>query len=233
MSPAIWGVAFAGNNDIDRFSPRRSFYFGRLVESLPFSDARKVALLRLADVRTISTIDPSAAVIPPLLATSSRRTIRRLDGGERFRFFSSAVAAPTEDAARSLVLDPRRDASSVVVEGSTGSSGSPGDGRISPVSRRADREEVEVVSGGGRLFRSETFDRHWEARIDGTATRVVPADFSFQAVAVPAGRHRVEFVYSDPAAAAAMAVSLAALAAIGWMLARRVPEGRKAVSRGV
>jgi len=221
MSPAIWGVAFAGNNDVDRFSPRRSFYFGRLEESLPFSDPRKAALLRLADVRTVSTIDPSAETLPALLATSPRRTLRLLDGGERFRLFSSAIEAPSEDAARSILLDPRRDASRLVVEGSPPPSAPAGAASVLPVSRRADREEVEVDSAGGYLFRSETFDRHWRARIDGADARVVPAAFSFQAVAVPAGRHRVVFSYSDPAAAAAMAVSLAALAAMGWMLGRR------------
>ncbi len=233
MSPAIWGVAFAGNNDIDRFSPRRSFYFGRLVETLPFSDPRKAGLLRLADVRTISTIDRSAASFPPLLATSPRRTVRGLDGAARFRFFSSAITAPSEDAARSLVVDPRRAEGTLVVEGLPGSASPAGEASILPVSRRADREGVEMVSPGGYLFRSETFDRRWRARIDGIPARVLPADFSFQAVPVPAGRHRVEFTYSDPAAAAAMVVSLLTLGLIAFGLARaregETGEGRTRV----
>ncbi|HET9792820.1 MAG TPA: hypothetical protein VFS34_00035, partial [Thermoanaerobaculia bacterium] len=93
-----------------------------------------------------------------------------------------------------------------------------GGAAVTPIARPADREKVDVVSAGGYLFRSETFDRRWRARIDGRPVRVVAADFSFQAVRVPPGRHRVEFSYSDPGVSAAMAVSLVALAAIGWRL---------------
>jgi uncharacterized membrane protein YfhO len=50
---------------------------------------------------------------------------------------------------------------------------------------------------------------------------VLPADYAFQAVAVPAGAHEVEFVYVDVATRAAMVVSLAALVLSAALLARR------------
>jgi len=88
--------------------------------------------------------------------------------------------------------------------------------------RRDDREEIEITSGaGGWLFRSETFDRHWRATIDGRPAAVVPADYAFQAVAVPPGTHRLEFFYADPATLAAMALSLGALVVAALALGRK------------
>ncbi|HWC64925.1 MAG TPA: hypothetical protein VG777_02500, partial [Thermoanaerobaculia bacterium] len=219
MTPAIWGVPFAGNNDIDRFSPRRSFLFGRSLASLPFSDPRKVELLRLADVRAVSSVDPSAAsVLAPWFPTSPRRTVYRLTGGARFRFAGSADPALGEEDARVRLLAPGRDplSSPPIVEGAAPAAGAPiaGSAKIRVIARRADREEVALESPApGWLFRSETFDPHWRARIDGRPAAVVAADFAFQAVAIPPGSHRVVFSYSDPAMAAAMVVSLAALLA--------------------
>ncbi|HET9795643.1 MAG TPA: hypothetical protein VFS34_14410, partial [Thermoanaerobaculia bacterium] len=109
MAPTMAGVAFAGNNDIDRFSPRRSFLFGRAVASLPLSDPRKAGLLRLADVRSVSSISPPSAGLEPWFATSPYRTVYRLAGGERFRLFPAATSAAGEEEARALLVDPRRD----------------------------------------------------------------------------------------------------------------------------
>jgi hypothetical protein len=222
MGPAIWGVRYAGNNDIDRFSPRRSFLFGRALASLPFSDPRKPALLRLADVRAVSSIDPSADTVPPWFATSPTRTVRRIDGGARFRWYPSAVSAAGEESARVLLLDPRRDPlATLVVEGDAAASRAGAPAEVRTLGRRADREEIVVRSDGGWLFRSETYDPHWRVTIDGRRAPVVPADYAFQSVPIPPGSHRVEFVYSDPWLVAAMIVSLAALAAIARPTRRR------------
>lgn len=226
LRPAVWGVAYAGNNDIDRFSPRRSFLFGRALASIPFSDARKMALLRLAGVTAVSTIDPTAAAAGRrMFATSSRRDVFAIEGGSRFRMAPEALPASGEEQARRAILDPRFDApGTVVVEGTrsperAGSAGA----TIRPRGRRADRESIRVDSGGGILLRSETYDPHWRAEIDGRPTRVIPADFAFQAVAVPAGTHDVEFFYADRATTAAMVLSLLAVWAAALLL-RRSPR---------
>ena len=224
LRPAMWGVAYAGNNDIDRFSPRRSFLFGRALASMTFSDPRKAALLRLADARAVSTIDSSAAAIAePLFATSPRRNVFAIRGGSRFRLPAEALRAPGEEAARRAILDPRFDAArTVVVEGGVAPAAeAPREAAIVPLERRADRERIRVDSAGGFLVRAETCDPHWRASIDGRSAPVLPADFAFQAVAVPAGTHEIEFSYVDPATRAAMAASLAALAISVILLARR------------
>jgi hypothetical protein len=224
LRPAMWGVAYAGNNDIDRFSPRRSFLYGRALASIPFSDPRKTALLRLADVKAVSTIDPSAAAVAePLGTTSPRRTVFAIGGGSRFRLPAEVLRAPGEEAARRAILDPRFDAArTIVVEG-----GDPAladahrEPAIVPLERRADRERIRVDSAGGYLLRAETYDPHWRARVDGRPSPVLPADFAFQAVAVPAGSHEVEFSYEDAATAAAMVLSLGALMLSAFLIARR------------
>jgi len=224
LRPAMWGVAYAGNNDIDRFSPRRSFLFGRALASLSFSDPRKGALLRLADVSAVSTIDPTAVGAGrPLFATSPRRVVLALPGGSRFRLLP-AIGASAEEEARRLILDPGfRPDESIVVEGAPGVTRERPSAPVSIVarSRRPDLERVGVVSGGGTLLRAETYDPRWKARIDGRPVRVMPADFAFQAVAVPEGSHEVEFVYSDPLTAGAMICSLAGMLLTAILLARR------------
>jgi hypothetical protein len=223
-------VGFAGNNDLDRVSPRRSFLFGRalFLRGGSLDRPRFVDLLRLADARTVSTpFAPLKEIGSAWFPTSAYRRVYRLEGGARFRFFASAIPAGGEDEARRIVLDPDRDPlAALVVEGDAGAPGAEGAAAVRTVRRRADREEVDVRSGGGWLFRSETYDPHWRGRIDGRAVPIVPADFAFQAVRVPAGEHRVEFVYSDPLVAAAMAISLAALFAVGWRIRRDGMPGR-------
>ena len=47
----------------------------------------------------------------------------------------------------------------------------------------------------GYLLFAETWYPGWKAKLDGLSTELYRADYLFQAVAVPAGTHRVEFVY--------------------------------------
>lgn len=46
---------------------------------------------------------------------------------------------------------------------------------------------------------AQSFYHPWRAFVDGNATRLWRANYGFQAVVVPAGRHRVELVYRDKA----------------------------------
>ncbi len=228
MRPAIWGVAFAGNNDIDRFSPRRSFFYGRAVASIPFSDVRKSSLLQLADVGAVSTIDPSASgVLRPLFRTSLRRTVYRMEGGERFRVMANVIGAGSEEEARVLALSPGIDLrQTVVVEGAPPLIAAKGAWSVAAIARRADREAVSASSeAGGYLMRAETYDPHWRATVDGRSATLVPADFFFQAVALPPGIHRVEFVYYDTALAVSMGVSLAALLGVVLLLRKTATRG--------
>jgi uncharacterized membrane protein YfhO len=52
----------------------------------------------------------------------------------------------------------------------------------------------------------------WKADVDGLATPLLRANYGFQAVAVPAGRHEVRLIYNDRLFQFGSVISLAALA---------------------
>ena len=46
------------------------------------------------------------------------------------------------------------------------------------------------------LFLSDNFYPEWEAKIDNKNTKILKANYSFRAVSVPKGEHRVNFFYN-------------------------------------
>jgi hypothetical protein len=65
---------------------------------------------------------------------------------------------------------------------------------------------------------AQTFYEPWHAYIDGRPAKVLRANYAFQAVAVPAGRHELKLAYEDRQFCFGAAVSLATLlaCALGW-----------------
>jgi Bacterial membrane protein YfhO len=64
----------------------------------------------------------------------------------------------------------------------------------------------------GTLVVLNAFAEGWTARVDGSASVVLPANLVFQSVDLPAGSHRVELEYHTPGLAAGFGVSLLAWA---------------------
>jgi Bacterial membrane protein YfhO len=79
--------------------------------------------------------------------------------------------------------------------------------------------QVEA-SGDGLLVLAITRHEYWRATIDGRDVPILPANLAFQAVRVPAGRHRVVMRYRNPVVVWSGAVSLIAAAALIWFAAR-------------
>ena len=87
---------------------------------------------------------------------------------------------------------------------------------------------VDVDTPGDALLRlSDLWYPDWVARVDGNAVPVLRADYLLRAVAVPAGKHRVEFRFESKAMRRGMQLSLVSLAAIlamfavAWVMRRR------------
>jgi uncharacterized membrane protein YfhO len=59
---------------------------------------------------------------------------------------------------------------------------------------------------------SQTFYHPWHAYLDGKPTRLFRANYAFQAVEVPPGRHDVKLVYEDILFHAGVAISIGSLA---------------------
>ncbi|MBI5267108.1 MAG: YfhO family protein [candidate division Zixibacteria bacterium] len=80
------------------------------------------------------------------------------------------------------------------------------------------------------LILTDTYYPAWHAYIDGRPAQILRVDGAFRAVAVPAGNHRVEFVFASPYVRAGGAISLATLLGIpvgAWLIRRRRSRVRK------
>jgi hypothetical protein len=93
--------------------------------------------------------------------------------------------------------------------------------RIVAKSFTAMRERIDVdTPGAAMVVLTEAYYHNWTAQVDGKPARLWRANYAFEAVEVPAGRHEVILVYQDEAFRAGTAVSLCAilLCAGGWIL---------------
>jgi len=70
------------------------------------------------------------------------------------------------------------------------------------------------------LVMTVTRHKYWRAAIDGRDAQIVPANLAYQAVVVPAGKHRVEMRYRNPLVIIGAAISLLALVAAAIAIAR-------------
>jgi hypothetical protein len=83
--------------------------------------------------------------------------------------------------------------------------------------------DVEVEAAEPSIVAlSQTYYHGWKAFMDGQPTRLLRANYAFQAVQVPGGRHHVRVVYQDRAFYAGAVISGLALLGclIGWWMLR-------------
>jgi hypothetical protein len=85
----------------------------------------------------------------------------------------------------------------------------PSAGRVVGVRESPGRLVLDVVSEGrGVLVMSISNHRYWQAAMDGGAIALWPANLAYQAVILPAGRHRVELFYRNPLILPCMVLSV-------------------------
>lgn len=113
----------------------------------------------------------------------------------------------------------------------------PVEGATATITKYALHEvDVDVETPGAGLLRlADLWYPDWKVTVDGRPAELLRADHALRAVAVPAGRHRVEFRYESPSVRQGMVLSLASVAAAllllgaGWVLGRRrAPAGEGA-----
>jgi hypothetical protein len=95
------------------------------------------------------------------------------------------------------------------------------------------RVVVDVPDGpAGYLVLADIWNPGWSCTVDGAASRLFRANYLFRGVALPAGAHRVEFVFAPASYRWGKAVSQAALGLlliatlIGWIAWRRQVSSR-------
>jgi hypothetical protein len=134
-----------------------------------------------------------------------------------------AAAAEAADAV--LTSAQASDAAALVVLTGIGAPAPPDRDRLSLSPCRIEayipervRLDCDSPAGGYAVFTDENAPG-WSARVDGQPATLVPADVLLRAVAVPAGRHQIEFSYRTPqlrTGVALSAISWAALLVFFW-----------------
>jgi len=87
--------------------------------------------------------------------------------------------------------------------------------------------EVEAAAPSLIVF-SQTFYHPWRAFIDNVSTPLLRANYAFQAIQVPGGRHRVRLIYQDRAFHLGAMISGVALLVclLGWLFSRARPKSQ-------
>ena len=135
----------------------------------------------------------------------------------------AAVAAPGFDPGREAILeiDPGIVAAPVGAAHAT----------VRYAEHGPQAADIDVRTGGPAVVVIRTpFDPNWRATVDGRPARLLAADHLLQAVAVPAGAHRIELRYQDRSIAAGLAGSVLALVGL---LGAALLAGRRARPRGL
>ncbi len=120
------------------------------------------------------------------------------------------MAVLREDIQRTVVLrEPPDIGESSLLAMKTASLAVNSPDRLQITSHEPERMRMEVeLAAPGFLVLSDAYYPGWRAWIDGVRTEILPADWLFRAIYVPAGRHAVEFRY-EPASLA-----------FGWLVTR-------------
>ena len=136
-----------------------------------------------------------------------------------------AEYATNPDAALARLLEDTFDLrTKVILEGTTPdpvSDVSSETGQTRIVRYEPERVVIETdTPADGFLVLTDTYMPGWQAQVDGQPTELYIADYAFRAVRVPAGQHRIEFVYAPSSFSVGAALSLAAaVCCVLWIAA--------------
>jgi hypothetical protein len=90
------------------------------------------------------------------------------------------------------------------------------------------RQSIDVETPAATmLVLGQAYYHNWEASVDGTAATLWRANFAFQAVEVPAGKHRILLQYKDKALRWGGAISFLSvlICSGGWLIMRKKAVG--------
>jgi len=149
--------------------------------------------------------------------------IFRRRGSPHFFYSSEFQVVP---AARALALLGGLPAGRTVLLESTppvaASPNRPGDPQVTVVAFRRNGYRLRVdAPRPGLVYAADSLLPGWSARVNGRPAAILPANYAFRAVAVPAGRCEVELSYWPPGLTAGLAVTLASMLALGGLVAWR------------
>jgi hypothetical protein len=146
----------------------------------------------------------------------------------------AGAVVPVADEAEARARLPTLSPTSTVVEPADGAAAEPlASGGRADIVDEHDPDRVVVratLDAPGYLVLADTYYPGWEARVDGRATPIHPADLAFRAVKVPAGTHDVVFDYRPRSFRTGLvvgALAAAACAIVALASARRARVRRR------
>jgi len=193
-------------------------------------------------IRGLSLIDEPAGVFQPLVLSDSGRyrlvhsgdvkIYENLDLLPRVFFVNQSKSVPDDETALAVMREAGFDPSTTVVLGdgvspdqashaTTLASASTNEARTELILYEPEHVVATVSApSDGWLLLSDTWYPGWEATVDGEPAPLQRADILFRAVAVPAGEHRVEWIFRPRSYRQGVVLSGAALgvllAAVLW-----------------
>ena len=212
-----WGILGSYDRDLLGLHPPHLAKLSGLLRPLEGTPGH-LRLLQLGAVgQVVALHDAGLGDLIPLASLPSFfaepiRVFRVPDPVPRVYAVGSSRVVDDPAALRALV-DPGFDPHSQVLLATGQARNDPqfsGTARLSDA--RPDRVQVEAdLARPGYVVLVDTYDSRWRAKVDGQGVTVLRANVAFRAVQVPAGRHRIEFVYRPPSLLLGLAISAAAL----------------------
>ncbi len=175
--------------------------------------------LALSGVGAIVLPGPSATAAPVVEATEAL---------PRAFLVPESVVVPETDSLRVALspgFDPRR---AVVLEEGTALERDPAwnesGTNVRLIARQASRIALEArLSAPGVLVLLDSWEKGWQATVDGVPAPVLRADGAFRGVRLAAGKHRVEFRYVPPGLREGLYLGLAGLLGLALAAIRQKP----------
>jgi hypothetical protein len=165
-----------------------------------------------------------------LVHSGDVKIYENLDVLPRAFVVSRAIIAPSDPTALTVMREPSVDlAKSVVLDVTQVKVGQDGTQDVSYKANILSYEPERVVietsgKSAGWLVLTDAWSPGWRATVDGSPVEIAQADILFRAVPVPAGSHRVEFIYAPLSFRVGVAISVVTLlgcAAVLWLSAKR------------
>jgi hypothetical protein len=219
-SSTLYGVVDARGYDVVIDRRERAFWSAA---DPGYHDEALLTLLERPDPRFLAAagvnlfMTASDAVIPgtnPVFVAEGV-TIASVPGARPFAFLAPAAVTVDDIAqARSaLSADPL---GPVAVEHCCWAPANvtlgTGDGTVDLLRKEPGRVDLDVRAfNPATVVVLQSYDSGWVARIDGSRSRIDPADILFQAIQVPAGHHRLTLRYEPPSV-----VLGAVMSGVGW-----------------
>jgi hypothetical protein len=220
---SMYGIPVVYHEDYDWLENDRLSKLGQAVAKLPWK--QRLPILSAAGVRFVLTSDQIRT--PGLILQSiitNPNNIRYFlyknescDTGKAF-FTSNSIIEPGPNKLFNSLADPNfNPCKTVLLEHSTVGAGfhAPTNVAIKVMSYSSTHHSYEVTtSNPGFLVLREPFFPGWKWIIDGWNVNAVRANYAFQAVAVPAGKHQIDRIYRPASFIIGCAISVLALVSL-------------------